>query len=227
MTTSSQTETAKTGAVTDVIIGMGDGLIVPFALAAGLSAAVDSNGIIIIACLAEIVAGSIAMGLGGYATGKSELRELAQKKAKRGTVQLQSSTDTKSFFANLGLSEQLQEQASAEIRKDQEKWSRFIMQYETPQHQTDFKDAGWFGLNIGLSYIAGGLIPIAPYFFTTEPFEGLKISVVITIFCLAFFGWMKSRVTRESVLGSILRQTLAGLLAGGAAYGVARIFVEA
>ena len=148
----------------DVVIGMSDGLTVPFALAAGLSGAVDSTGIIIIAGIAEIAAGSIAMGLGGYLAGKTETDHYKSEK-KREYYEVDHLRDremeeTKEFFANIGLSEELQQKAAEEVAKDKDKWVDFMMKYELGLDKPDPKRATKSALNIGLYYAFGGLVPL-------------------------------------------------------------------
>ena len=176
--------------IRDVVIGMSDGLTVPFALAAGLSGAIDSTGIIIIAGLAEIAAGSIAMGLGGYLAGKTEIdhyqSELKREYEEVEKVPDREKEEVKDFFANLGLSDEIQEQATSEVIKDKKKWVDFMMKYELGLEKPDPKRALKSGLNIGLSYIVGGLVPLSPYFFVEEPTTGLKYSAIITLICLLF-----------------------------------------
>src|SRR5215216_3138515 len=148
-------------ALRDIVIGMSDGLTVPFALAAGLSGAVASTGIIVIAGIAEIAAGSIAMGLGGYLAGKTEQdhynSELKREYDEVERVPEREKEEVKDFFANLGLTEELQEQATNEVIKDKEKWVDFMMKYELGLEKPDPKRALKSGMNIGLSYIVGGL----------------------------------------------------------------------
>ena len=214
--------------IRDVVIGMSDGLTVPFALAAGLSGAIDSNGIIIIAGLAEIAAGSIAMGLGGYLAGKTELdhykSELKREYDEVEKVPQREKEEVKEFFAKLGLSEEMQEQATNEVIKDKEKWVDFMMKYELGLEKPDPKRALKSGLNIGLSYIVGGLVPLSPYFFTESPLAALKYSVVFTLICLFIFGWLKSKFTGVNPWSGALRVTIIGAIAAGAAFFVASLF---
>ena len=214
--------------IRDVVIGMSDGLTVPFALAAGLSGAIDSNGIIIIAGLAEIAAGSIAMGLGGYLAGKTELdhykSELKREYDEVEKVPQREKEEVKEFFAKLGLSEEMQEQATNEVIKDKEKWVDFMMKYELGLEKPDPKRALKSGLNIGLSYIVGGLVPLSPYFFTESPLAALKYSVVFTLICLFIFGWLKSKFTGVNPWYGALRVTIIGAIAAGAAFFVASLF---
>ena len=217
--------------LTDVVIGMSDGLTVPFALAAGLSGAVDSTGIIVIAGIAEIAAGSIAMGLGGYLAGKTELDHYYTERRREyyevEHLRNREIEETKEFFANLGLSEELQQQATEEVTKDKDKWVDFMMKYELGLDKPDPGRATKSALNIGLSYAVGGLIPLSPYFFTESPFRALQFSAVITLACLFVFGWFKSRITGVNALWGALRVTLIGAMAAAAAFGVARIFEAA
>ena len=217
--------------LTDIVIGMSDGLTVPFALAAGLSGAVDTTEIIVIAGIAEIAAGSIAMGLGGYLSGRTEQdhynSELKREYYEVDHLRHKEMEETKEFFANLGLSEELQQQAAEEVSKDKDKWVQFMMKYELGLEKPHPKRALRSALNIGISYAVGGLIPLSPYFFTEEPLLALRYSLVITLLSLFIFGWLKSRITGVNPLGGAIRVTLIGAAAAAAAFGVARIFESA
>jgi VIT1/CCC1 family predicted Fe2+/Mn2+ transporter len=212
----------------DVVIGMSDGLTVPFALAAGLSGAVNSTSIIVIAGIAEIAAGSIAMGLGGYLAGKTEQdhynTELKREYYEVDNLREREIAETKEFFASIGLSEELQNKATQEIAKDKKQWVDFMMKYELGLDKPDPKRATKSALNIGLSYIVGGLVPLSPYFFINSPVDGLKISVVVTLLCLFIFGFFKSKITGINPIWGALRVTMIGALAAAAAFGVARLF---
>jgi VIT1/CCC1 family predicted Fe2+/Mn2+ transporter len=214
--------------LTDIVIGMSDGLTVPFALAAGLSGAVSSTGIIVIAGIAEICAGSIAMGLGGYLAGKTEQdhykTELQREFYEVDNLRDREVAETKEFFANIGLSEELQDKATAEIAKDKKQWVDFMMKYELGLDKPDPRRATKSALNIGISYVVGGLVPLSPYFFVQHPVTGLKISVVVTLLCLFIFGWFKSKVTGVNPWEGALRVMLIGAVAAGAAFGVAKLF---
>lgn len=214
----------------DVVIGMSDGLTVPFALAAGLSGAVDSSSIIVIAGIAEIAAGSIAMGLGGYLAGKTEQDHYASE-VKREHYEIENLRhreiqETKEFFANIGLSEELQDKATAEIATDKDRWVDFMMKYELGLDKPDPKRATKSALNIGLSYIAGGIIPLSPYFFIADSNEALKYSVVATLICLFVFGYFKSKITGVNKFWGATRVMLIGAVAAAAAFGVARLFEQ-
>jgi VIT1/CCC1 family predicted Fe2+/Mn2+ transporter len=212
----------------DVVIGMSDGLTVPFALAAGLSGAVDKSSIIIIAGIAEIAAGSIAMGLGGYLAGKTEQdhysSEVKREYNEVENLRHKEIEETKEFFANIGLSPALQQQATDEIAQDKDRWVDFMMKYELGLDKPDPKRATKSALNIGLSYIAGGIIPLSPYFFIADSIQALKISVIATLICLFVFGYFKSRLTGVNPLWGALKVTLIGAFAAAAAFGVAKLF---
>ena len=212
----------------DVVIGMSDGLTVPFALAAGLSGAVDSTHIIVIAGIAEVAAGSIAMGLGGYLAGKTQQdhyrSEVRREYYEVENLRHREIEETKEFFKNIGLSEELQDKATEEIAKDKKQWVDFMMKYELGLEKPDPKRATKSALNIGIAYVVGGLIPLSPYFFVTEPEEGLKISAIVTLLCLFIFGWFKSKMTGVNAWGGALRVMLIGAAAASAAFGVAKLF---
>jgi len=214
--------------LTDIVIGMSDGLTVPFALAAGLSGAVASTGIIVIAGIAEIAAGSIAMGLGGYLAGKTE-QDHYNSEVKREYYEIENLRhleikETKEFFANIGLSEELQDRATEEISKDNNQWVNFMMKHELGLEKPDPKRATKSALNIGLSYVAGGLVPLSPYFFINTPLAALKISVIVTLICLFIFGWFKSKMTGVAPFSGALKVMLIGAVAAAAAFGVAKLF---
>ena len=212
----------------DVVIGMSDGLTVPFALAAGLSGAVDNSSIIVIAGIAEIAAGSIAMGLGGYLAGKTE-QDHYHSEVKREYDEVENLrhveiAETKEFFANIGLSPELQDKATEEIAQDKDRWVDFMMKYELGLEKPDPARARKSALNIGLSYIVGGIIPLSPYFFIADSTEALKFSVIATLICLFIFGYFKSRITGVNAFWGAIRVTLIGAVAAAAAFGVAKLF---
>ncbi len=218
--------------LTDIVIGMSDGLTVPFALAAGLSGAVgqDHINLIWIAGLAEIAAGSIAMGLGGYLAGKTETdhyqSELKREYEEVEKLPMEEKEEVREFFSKLGLSEEVQEKAVDEMTKDKDKWVDFMMKYELGLDKPDPRRAGKSAFNIGFSYIVGGLIPLSPYFFVSDGLTRLKISAVITLFCLFIFGYFKSKMTGVNAWSGALRVMIIGALAAGCAFAVARLIVK-
>jgi VIT1/CCC1 family predicted Fe2+/Mn2+ transporter len=213
--------------VRDFVIGMSDGLTVPFALAAGLSGAVDSTTIVITAGLAEIAAGSIAMSLGGYLAGQTEIehynteeqREYDEIK-KLHEVEIR---ETKEIFAEYGVSPEHQEVIAREMAKDPKKWVDFMMRFELGLERPDKNRARQSALVIGLSYVLGGMVPLSAYFFTATAREGLIYSTVITVLCLVLFGLVKSKLTGQPLFRGTLRVTVVGGLAAGAAFLIAKM----
>lgn len=213
--------------ITDVVIGMSDGLTVPFALAAGLSGAVSSNMIIITAGISEIIAGSIAMGLGGYLAGKTELdhyySELKREHEEVERIPEQEKKEVKEIFAAYGLSEASQQIIAQELCSDKDKWVHFMMKFELGLEKPDPNRARNSALTIGISYMIGGLIPLSGYFFSANPHHGLMISAMITVVCLLVFGYLKSRVTGQPPVAGALKVTVIGVLAAASAFLIARL----
>lgn len=211
----------------DVVIGMSDGLTVPFALAAGLSGAIDSTHLIIIAGLAEIAAGSIAMGLGGYLAGQTEVdhynAELRREYDEVERLPEREKQEVRDFFASLGLSEEVQEKAVGELTKDKKVWVDFMMKHELGLDKPDEKRARKSAFNIGFSYIVGGLVPLLPYFFIDTTLNGLKISAIVTLCCLFVFGYFKSKMTGVPPFSGALKVMLIGAVAASVAFAIARL----
>jgi len=213
--------------VRDFVIGMSDGLTVPFALAAGLSGAVDSTAIVITAGLAEIVAGSIAMGLGGYLAGRTEI-EHYDSEEKREYEEIEKLheveiRETKEIFADYGLDDEMQEKIARTMAKNPKKWVDFMMRFELGLERPDKNRAQQSALIIGGSYIVGGLIPLTAYFFSDSTTQGLIWSTIITLICLVVFGLIKSKLTGQPLFKGALRVALVGALAAAAAFGIAKL----
>ncbi|MFD2934800.1 VIT1/CCC1 transporter family protein [Spirosoma flavum] len=213
--------------ISDVVIGMSDGLTVPFALAAGLSGAVASSSLIVTAGIAEIVAGSIAMGLGGYLAGRTEAdhydSERRREMTEVETVPEREKEEVREVFADMGLSFTLQMAIADELAKDKTKWVDFMMQYELGLDKPDPNRATKSALTIGLSYVVGGLLPLSPYFILARPHDALLYSCGLTLICLFIFGYFKSKVTGQPPISGALKVMLIGALAAAAAFGVARL----
>ena len=190
--------------ISDIVIGMSDGLTVPFALAAGLSGAVDSNSLVITAGIAEIVAGSIAMGLGGYLSGVTEQHhyenELRREYEEVERVPEKELEEVKEVFADYGLSPESQHLIAVELSKDKDKWVDFMMKFELGLEKPHPDRARNSALTIGGAYIVGGLLPLLAYFFTSNPKDGVVLSTIITTICLFVFGYFKSKVTGQPQL---------------------------
>ena len=211
----------------DIVIGMSDGLTVPFALAAGLSGATSSTNIIIVAGIAEIAAGSIAMGLGGYLAGKTESdhynSEMKREYYEVENMAEEEENEVRKCFAEWGFSQEMQEIAVTEIIKDKDIWVNFMMKHELDLNKPDPTRARKSAFNIGMSYIVGGLVPLSPYFFVSSSLNGLKLSVIITLICLFIFGFFKSKLTGVNVWAGGLKVMIIGAAAAVAAFGIAKL----
>lgn len=213
--------------ISDIVIGMSDGLTVPFALAAGLSGAVQNNAIIITAGLAEIVAGCIAMGLGGYLAGKTEQEHYESEKLREynevENFREQEIQEVKEIFGAYGIDEQGQTILANQLAKDKTKWVDFMMKFELGLEEPDSNRARNSALTIGIAYCIGGLLPLSAYFLTSTPHDGLLLSAVITTFCLFIFGYFKSKVTGQPPLKGAIKVTAIGLIAAAAAFSIAKL----
>lgn len=206
--------------ISDMIIGISDGLVVPFAFCAGLSAMADSTALISTAGLAVSVAGAIPMGFGGYISIRSEQKSrLAQTRTTSSESAQENSKviANRKFFANLGLSEEMQDQAMLELSKDEDQWSETMKKYQRISAEQAVQHPFRSALVITLSYFAGGLVSVLPYFFVDSTNTAIQISLMVTIFGLLVFGWLKAG------LPGAFRAAVIGIIAAGAAYGVAKI----
>ncbi|MDX2195659.1 MAG: VIT1/CCC1 transporter family protein [Cytophagales bacterium] len=220
----------SSGLVRDVVIGMSDGLTVPFALAAGLSGAVNDTHIIIAAGIAEIAAGSIAMGLGGYMAGKTEMQHY-ENEYRRELWEVdywpdKEKQEVKEVFKNMGLDEQSQNMIVDRLSQDKNMWVDFMMRFELGLEKPDKNRATLSGITIAGAYIAGGIIPLSGYFFTDIPLYGLAISSCITAVCLLIFGYMKSKLTGQNPIKGAVNVLIIGGVASLAAYALAKLFTD-
>jgi vacuolar iron transporter family protein len=214
-------------AVRDIVIGMSDGLTVPFALAAGLSGAVHSSFLVLVAGIAEMTAGSIAMGLGGYLAAKSEAdsyqSELARERREVKEVPNAEVAEVRKIFSGYGMRGEALDAAVAAICSDQNAWVKFMMREELGLEEPDPGRALRSALTIGLSYVAGGILPLAPYAFNVSLTTALLASVGVTLVALFVFGAVKGRFTGVPPLRGAVQTALVGGIAAGAAYGLARL----
>lgn len=217
----------STAAVRDIVIGMSDGLTVPFALAAGITGAIAATRIVVTAGLAEIVAGSIAMGLGGYLAAKTDNEHYASEERREieETVEIpdQEEEEVAKVFRAYGLAEEHVRPVVSAIASDQKRWVDFMMRFELGLEPPDPKRAARSAATIAGSYVAGGLIPLAPYMLTHDVFTALWISVVVTLLALFAFGWIKAKFTDVNPFRGALQTAFVGGLAATAAFLLARL----
>jgi VIT1/CCC1 family predicted Fe2+/Mn2+ transporter len=212
--------------VRDVVIGMADGLTVPFALAAGLSGTVHSTQIVVIAGLAEIAAGSIAMGLGGYLAARTDRDHYLSERERemRETVELpeKETEEVADVFRSYGMPEADLAPVVKAICSDRKRWVDFMMRFELGFEEPDPKRARNSAATIAVSYVMGGLVPLAPYVLMSELYRALSFSVGVTLVALFIFGYVKGQMTGISPLRGGLQTVIIGGLASAAAFGLAK-----
>ena len=217
-----------TEAVRDVVIGMSDGLTVPFALAAGLSAAVTSSSLIVTAGLAEVAAGAIAMGLGGYLAAKTDIEhfdaEVARERREIAEVPHREVAEVESVMRGFGLEGEPLERVVAAITADRDRWVEFMMRFELGIERPDPRRAFTSAFTIGGAYIVGGLVPLVPYMLVPTVPDAMVWSVISTGVALLAFGAIKGRFTGMNLVRSAVQTLVVGGLAAGAAFGLAHAF---
>jgi VIT1/CCC1 family predicted Fe2+/Mn2+ transporter len=213
--------------VRDLIIGMSDGLTVPFALAAGLSGAVNSTHVIITAGLAEIAAGSIAMGLGGYLAARSDAEHYASERAREEReivmVPEEEKVEISQIFEEYGLSPEESAPVVEALSTRPKAWVDFMMRFELGLEEPDPGRALRSAVTIAGAYIAGGFIPLSPYFLVSNPSQALLESVAVTLVALAVFGYLKGKATGAPPLRNSVQTVVIGGLAAGAAFALAKL----
>ena len=212
--------------VRDIVIGMSDGLTVPFALAAGLSGAIAVSHIVVTAGLAEIAAGSIAMGLGGYLAARSDAEHYASERLReeREVTQIPEAevNEVTAFLASYGLDPVASGPVVTALRSRPSAWVDFMMRFELGLEAPDPRRAMRSAFTIGGAYIVGGLVPLAPYFLIGSAHQALLVSIALTLLALFSFGFIKGRFTGANPVRSALQALVIGGLAAAAAFGLAR-----
>jgi VIT1/CCC1 family predicted Fe2+/Mn2+ transporter len=213
--------------VRDVVIGMSDGLTVPFALAAGLTGAIAQSRLIITAGFAEIAAGSIAMGLGGYLAARGDAEHYVHEKAREENeitrIPEAEANEVTGIFQSYGLSESESFSVVQSLRQRPKDWVAFMMRFELGLEAPEPSRAWKSALTIALAYAVGGMIPLSAYLLFPDAHVALRLSVVVTLIALALFGGVKGRFTGVPLLRSALQTTVTGGLAAAAAFGIARL----
>jgi VIT1/CCC1 family predicted Fe2+/Mn2+ transporter len=212
--------------VRDIIIGMSDGLTVPFALAAGLSGAVSQTNIIVIGGLAEIAAGCISMGLGGFLAAQSDSEHYySEQKKEYHEVDVVPEREVKEvvdIFKSYGLNEKQTAPIIEDFKKNPDNWVEFMMQNELHLDKPDKERGKKSGVTIALAYLFSGFIPLGPYFFIKNSQEALLVSVVATMLALLIFGYIKAKLIGNNPWKSALQTVLIGGIAATAAYLLAK-----
>ena len=210
----------------DIVIGMADGLTVPFALAAGLSGAVDGTRIVVVAGLAEIAAGAIAMGLGGYLAAKNDAEHYASELRREELEVVERTADeeheVREILQIYGLATAQCDPIINHFKANPKQWVDWMMRFELCLEPPDPTRAVKSAATIAFSYIAGGFVPLTPYILTNSPQTALLYSVIATLIAQFAFGYMKGTFTGTHPFQSAFRTTLIGGLAAGAAFGIAK-----
>ncbi len=221
----------STATVRDIVIGLSDGLTVPFALAAGLSGAIASSHIVVLAGLAEIAAGSIAMGLGGYLAARGDAEHYVSERQREEREIVERTHDEEEevyeIFEQYSVDRASAAPALAALKQNPTAWVDFMMRFELGIEKPASNRAHRSALTIAASYIAGGFIPLLPYMLVTGNLAALKLSVVITLVALTIFGALKGKLVGTGWLRSAVQTTLIGGTAAAAAYALARLLNDA
>ncbi|ADW67887.1 VIT1/CCC1 transporter family protein [Granulicella tundricola] len=221
----------STETVRDIVIGLSDGLTVPFALAAGLSGALSNAHLVVLAGLAEIAAGSIAMGLGGYLAARGDAEhyasELRREQDEVVTRPEDEAEEIYEIFARYGVSRPAATPVLEALQQNPTAYVDFMMRFELGLEEPAANRAHLSAATIAASYIAGGIIPLLPYMLLSDNAAALRLSVVITLLALAIFGAIKGRLLGTGTLRSALQTTLIGGAAAAAAYALARLLNHA
>ncbi len=223
-----ETHFTSTEMVRDIVIGMADGLTVPFALAAGLSGVLSSASIVVLAGAAEIAAGSIAMGLGGYLAARTDAEHYRAERQREidetRRIPDEEAAEVARIFQGWGLTDQQIQPIIETISSDETRWVDFMMRFELGLEAPDPRRALRSALTIAGSYIAGGLIPLSPYILLHNVSEALWSSVAVTLAALFVFGYIKGRVTGLNPIKGSIQTALIGGMAAAAAFAIARLF---
>jgi VIT1/CCC1 family predicted Fe2+/Mn2+ transporter len=215
--------------VRDIVIGMADGLTVPFALAAGLTGAIASSRIVLTAGFAEIAAGSIAMGLGGYLAARSDAEHYAAERKREeeevAAVPDVEAQEVQEIFKTYGLDETESAAVVEALRQRPQDWVDFMMRFELGLEKPEPGRALKSALTIALSYVVGGIIPLSAYLIFADAHRALNVSIAVTLVALLVFGAVKGRFTGAPMLRSGLQTALIGGLAAASAFAIARLIV--
>jgi predicted membrane protein (TIGR00267 family) len=216
----------NTNIVRDIIIGMSDGLTVPFALTAGLSGVLDTNHLIIVSGLAEITAGCISMGLGGFLAGQSEAEhydaELKIEHKEIEDVPFIELKEVEDIFSELGVDKKLSKQVALQVSRNKNKWADFMMKLELKMEKPATNQAIKSASTIALSYLIGGFIPLFPYIVFRSSKSGFIVSCIVTILALVVFGFFKSKMTAQPMVKGTLKVATTGIIAAAAAFLLAK-----
>ncbi|MDP9017958.1 MAG: VIT1/CCC1 transporter family protein [Candidatus Eremiobacteraeota bacterium] len=216
-----------TETVRDVVIGMSDGLTVPFALAAGISGAIAVSHIIVTAGVAELAAGGISMGLGGYLAARTDFEHYHSERKREleevSKIPDEEAREVSKIFRDYGLSNEEADRITSSLTSDKKRWVDFMMRFELQLDQPDQKRAPISALTIGGSYVLGGLVPLLPYMIFQDATRALYFSAAFTLLALFLFGAIKGKLTGLAWIPSAFQTVAIGGIAAAVAFGIARL----
>lgn len=211
----------------DVVIGMSDGLTVPFALAAGISGAIAASHVVVTAGVAELAAGGISMGLGGYLAARTDIEHFAseRRREEREVAEMgdQERTEVLDILSGYGLNHNEAETVTNSITADPKRWVDFMMRFELGLEKPDPRRAPISAITIGGAYVVGGLVPLLPYFLVSVSSRALYVSAALTLIALAAFGAIKGKLTGVAWLRGALQTVITGGIAAAVAFLIARL----
>ena len=216
------------GFVKNVIIGMSDGITVPFAIAAGLaSTGVATSTIVITAILAEIAAGSISMGLGGFLASQTESEHYYAERAREEREVIEKpdveEREVVNALLGYGLTESEGQAVANSLKTRKKDWVDFMMRFELGLEEPNRNQSLKSAVTIGGAYIVGGAIPLSPYLFIHSVSDALIVSIIITAIALLGFGYLRGATIGGRPWKSMLQTLLVGGVAAGAAFLLAKI----
>jgi VIT1/CCC1 family predicted Fe2+/Mn2+ transporter len=213
--------------VRDVVLGMSDGLTVPFALAAGVSGAVHRSLVVLVAGFAELAAGAISMGLGGYLAAQSDVDvyHRARRQEQREVVEVpeEEREEVRGILRAYGLEGPTLEDAVGALTSNAETWVEFMMREELGLERPEPGEHLRSGTTIGASYLAGGVVPLVPYFLPLPVGHALLLSAALTLLVLFAFGYARGRLLGVAPMRSAAQAALVGGIAAGVAFAIARL----
>ena len=222
-----ETHVVQVEPVRDLVVGVAEGLTVPFALTAALAAGAAAPPVILGAGLAATAAGAVASGLGGYLAARREAEHYAaERRREEEETRLYPDRERWEVAAVLhryGVRGAVLNQAVEAVASDRRKWVDFMMRFELDLAEPDPNRAARAAVATFAAQLAGGLIPLLPYLVFASPRPALLVSCGITALALLAFGWLKARATGLSPLRGALQSLALGTAAAFLAWLAARL----
>lgn len=221
-----QVHAAGGRSIRDLMLGLNDGLVASFAVTSGVSGAFMSSRVVIMAGLAEMLGGAVAMGLAAFASARAQIEfyqsEIERERDEIGRWPEREREEIRVIYRNKGFAGNLLEQIVAHITAEPERWSNVMMREELG-FTGEFDPPLGSGLTVGLSYLCGALIPVLPYLFLA-PGVGTMASALVTVMVLFAVGSAKTVITARSWWRSGLESMATGAAAAAVTYAAGTLF---